>query len=282
MTSLNSIRSLYNENLGTLYEKHEIESIFSRIANHLLNYSKIQIQQNLQKGIDQPTENKFSDFLLRLKKGEPLQYIFGFVEFYNTIIRVDQNVLIPRPETEFMVDLIVKENKNSNEQQIIDLCTGSGCMAVALAKALNNSTVSATDISEKALKLARQNAMENNAEILFIQDDLLNPKKKYNAYDLIISNPPYVREMEKKSMHINVLRYEPELALFVPDTDPLIYYRALAIFGLAHLDEKGTLFAEINEQLGEETKEIFLLKGFKKVDIKKDIHQKDRYLIARL
>jgi release factor glutamine methyltransferase len=282
MTSLKIIRQLYIENLGTLYENSEIDNIFYQIVNHLLNYSKIQLHQNLHSGIEPQKEKEFNNYLWRLKKGEPLQYVLGITEFYNTSIRVDSRVLIPRPETELMVDMIVKSNNRLSGLHIIDLCTGSGCIAIALAKALKNATSTALDISEEALDLARQNAVENSAEILFMKDDLLNLRQKYASYDLIVSNPPYVREMEKKLMHINVLRFEPELALFVTDTDPLVFYQAMATFGVEHLRENGKLYAEINEKLGKEIKALFLSSGYASADILKDIRLKDRFLIARL
>jgi release factor glutamine methyltransferase len=280
--SLATIRSLFFSTLENLYEGSEIESIFDRIASYLLNYSKIEIHQHLHSSIEGAIEKIFADYLFRLSKGEPLQYILGFTEFYNLNIRVDSRILIPRPETEFMVDLIVKENLPKPDLQIIDLCTGSGCIAISLAKALNNANMTAMDISEEALELALQNAVENNTKIRLVHDNLLNLRKKYKVYDLIVSNPPYVREMEKVSMHINVLNFEPETALFVPDSDPLLFYMAIATFGSEHLTERGRLYAEINEQLGEETKAVFLSHGFKHVEIKKDIRQKDRYLIAYL
>jgi release factor glutamine methyltransferase len=280
--TLAAIRLLYFDTLGHLHEMSEIDSIFICIANHLLNYGKIQIHENLQKDIEPANEKIFTDYLNRLLKGEPLQYILRFTEFYNLRIRVDPRVLIPRPETEFMVDRIVKESQQQSGLQMIDLCTGSGCIAIALAKALKNLSVTAMDVSEDALELAYLNAKENHTEILFVHDDLLNLQETYSLYDLIVSNPPYVREMEKKSMHINVLDFEPEMALFVPDTDPLVFYRAIAEFGIKHLAKNGKVYTEINEHLGIETKSIFQTKGYKKVDIYKDIRQKDRYLIAQL
>ncbi len=276
-----ALRSLFLNALGPLYDKPEIESIFARIAGFVLNYSKIEIQQNLQRSIDSQHEKKMLEYLHRLSKSEPLQYILGTTEFYNQNISVDQRALIPRPETEFLVDIIVKEHSKAKSLQIIDLCTGSGCIALALAKSLSEALVTATDISECALKLALENAEKNKTSIFFIQDDLLKPLKTYQHYDVIVSNPPYVRESEREMMHSNVLNFEPYLALFVPDSDPLIFYNAIATFGLKYLSDKGKIYAEINECFGKEIQELFKSAGYIKVEVRQDIHKKDRYLIAQ-
>jgi release factor glutamine methyltransferase len=279
---LSAIRSSYINTLGFLYDLSEIESIFSQITSFLLNYSKIDIHQNLTRSIDPQIEKKYMNCLESLKSGKPIQYVIGSTEFYHSIIRVDSRVLIPRPETEFMVDLIVKDQKPRRNLRIIDLCTGSGCIAIALAKKLDSSLITAMDLSEEALELASVNAQENNVKVDFVPDDLLTLHNKYPCYDLIVCNPPYVRESEKKLMHINVLDFEPPLALFVSDRDPLLFYRAIANFGLHHLVNERKVYAEINEIFGEEVKAIFLSSGYKKVEIGKDLQHKDRYLIACL
>jgi release factor glutamine methyltransferase len=280
--SLGGIRSLYFEALGNLYEESEVESIFNRITHHLLNYSKIQIRQHLHEGIHKPTAKLFNEYLKRLKHGEPVQYVIGFAEFYNQRILVNPAVLIPRPETEELVDLVVREQKHLHNLNIIDLCTGSGCIAIALAKALNTKSVQAIDISNEALDLAHENAKVNNANVLFLTDDIQNLQNDYGTYEIIVSNPPYVCESEKKQMHINILNFEPEPALFVSDNDPLVFYRAIARFGSDHLAKTGTLYVEINEQLGAETMDILSAAGYKEVFIKKDIRQKERFIVARL
>jgi release factor glutamine methyltransferase len=275
-----ALRSLFNNSLSSCYDLPEIESIFARIAGFVLNYSKIEIHQNLYESIDPQSEKKILEYLNRLSKCEPLQYVMGFTEFYNQRIQVDPRVLIPRSETEYLVDLIVKEHLHISGLHIIDLCTGSGCIAIALSKSMLNAIVTATDVSAEALELARLNVQYNTADVQFIQDDLLNPLNSYLRYDIIVSNPPYVRQSERTKMHANVLNFEPPLALFVPDSDPLKFYKAIANFGLKHLRSGGKVYLEINEKFGKEVMDLFNSSGYNEVEIQCDINQKDRYLIA--
>jgi release factor glutamine methyltransferase len=197
-------------------------------------------------------------------------------------LSVDKRVLIPRPETEFLVDLIIKENNKKEGLTIMDLCTGSGCIAIALSKKLKNAEVFALDFSEDALDVANKNAFDNKAKVNFIRDDLLSLTGEYLHFDLIVSNPPYVRDSEKKLMKPNVLNYEPASALFVPDNDPLKFYLALAKFGIKYLTPAGIIYAEINENLGNDLIELFKQKTYSNVTIRKDLNDKNRYLTAML
>jgi release factor glutamine methyltransferase len=278
---LAELKSLYISSLSMLYDPTEVESIFFLFASSVLNYSKIEIHQKLDSSIDPKTEKNFLDSLERLRLGEPAQYVLGFTEFCDARIRVDSRVLIPRPETELLTDIIIKEQKYLKNLRIADLCTGSGCIAIALAKKMSAEKVIALDISDEALELASINAKDNNAKIDFIRDDLRNLRNHYPKINIIVSNPPYVRESEKQQMHINILEHEPAVALFVSDSDPLIYYRALANFGLEYMAPGGTLYAEINENFGSEVKSLFLSGGYSTAEIRKDLREKDRYLIAR-
>jgi release factor glutamine methyltransferase len=280
--TLATIRLLYLKTLNFLYELPEVESIFSHITGHLLNYSKIEIRQNHNTIIDSQVEKKFIHLLERIRLGEPVQYVIGFMEFCNTRIQVDTRVLIPRPETEYLVDMIIREQKHRQNLKIADLCTGSGCIAIALSKNLITQKVIGIDISGKALELASVNAKENNTEIIFVADDLQNLQNPYPNFDLIVSNPPYVRKMEKQLMHSNVLNYEPALALFVPDREPLLFYKAIADFGIMHLIRDGMLYAEINENYGPQVKSLFISRGYRTAEIRKDLRNKDRFLIARV
>jgi release factor glutamine methyltransferase len=279
---LSKIRILFYDSLDSLYDKQEIESIFTYIIAVLLNYSKIEIHQNLYKSIDKQIQKKILEYLARLVKMEPLQYILGFTEFYDLKLSVDKRVLIPRPETEFLVDLIIKENNKKEGLTIMDLCTGSGCIAIALSKKLKNAEVFALDFSEDALDVANKNAFDNKAKVNFIRDDLLSLTGEYLHFDLIVSNPPYVRDSEKKLMKPNVLNYEPASALFVPDNDPLKFYLALAKFGIKYLTPAGIIYAEINENLGNDLIELFKQKTYSNVTIRKDLNDKNRYLTAML
>jgi len=216
----------------------------------------------------------FADALEQLRNGRPLQYILGETEFYGLRFRVDENVLIPRPETEELVQWILNDWKNG-APHILDIGTGSGAIAVSLAKNLPDARVSALDISVGALVTAKENARLNNVEIDFRQMDILTdiPTGKF---DVIVSNPPYVRDSERVQMHRNVLDHEPDNALFVPDSDPLRFYRRITESGMELLKEKGALYFEINEAFGSETADLLVNSGYTDMEIRPDIFGKDR------
>ena len=278
---LSEIKSFYSESLIPLYPKEEIESIFSLASEYVLNYSKIDIHRNLHKSIQPEAEKKMMQILSRLEKGEPIQYISGYTEFYDLKFIVDQRVLIPRQETELLVDIIIKDNNQYKFSNVIDLCTGSGCIAIALSKNLPEANITATDIYNNSIEVAKMNAESNQCKIQFIQDDILQPAATYNKYDCIVSNPPYVRNSEKQYMHQNVLAYEPSLALFVEDSDPLVFYRAIELFARKHLNPGGEIYLEINESFGEEMRDLMEKSNFHDVRILKDLQNKNRYLTAR-
>lgn len=232
----------------------------------------------------------------RLASMEPIQYIFGETEFCSLPFRVTPAVLIPRPETEELVDLIRHCTspprhcdlpshhceERSNPPRILDICTGSGCIAIALAKHFTQAEVTATDISTTALEIAKQNATLNNVKINFLQDDILSPTAQYaEYYDIIVSNPPYIAEKEKHTMSINVIDYEPHEALFVPDKDPLKFYRAIAGFASRKLESDGSLFLEINPLYSGELIELLYNKGFKETEIIRDLSGKNRFIKAK-
>jgi release factor glutamine methyltransferase len=232
------------------------------------------------KEISSEEKEKFESAIYRLSQHEPIQYIIGETEFFGLKFKVDKNVLIPRPETEELVQWIlndIKESRTPSKLRILDIGTGSGCIAISLAKNLPNAEIFALDISEKALKTARENADSNKVKVNFIQADILNMEALTEKFDLIVSNPPYVREMEKAEMHRNVLENEPDLALYVKDTDPLIFYRKIAKLAEESLIKDGSLYFEINQYLANETKEILKNTGFK-TELKKDIFGNYRML----
>ncbi len=235
---------------------------------------------------DVPMEQTDLERILRnvteLFTDRPVQYILGYAWFYDLKIRVNGSVLIPRPETEELVDRIVKEYSGGNPV-ILDIGTGSGCIAVSLAVSLPRAKVWGADNSGRALETARENAASNDAPVHFLSLDILAPQipSTLPLFDLIVSNPPYVRHSEKKKMHNNVLEYEPHHALFVPDDDPLIYCRAIRDFSLKMLKNDGTLYLEINEQLGEETSGLFNIQDFTGTSVIKDIHNKNRFIKTR-
>ena len=231
-------------------------------------------------------DEKFQKAIFRLKIHEPIQYIIGETEFYGLPFKVNKHTLIPRPETEELVEWIYIEFSNQqstiNNQQFLDIGTGTGCIAISLAKNLPNAKVSALDISEEALKIAQQNAEMNKVKIDFFQTDILAAETLPKKYDVIISNPPYVRELEKKQMQQNVLKHEPESALYVSNEDPLLFYRAISHLAKKHLNPEGKLFFEINEYLADELTALLEGEGFKNIQVKKDIFGKDRMIKCSL
>ena len=227
----------------------------------------------------------FIDILNELSTGKPIQYILGKTEFYGLPFLVNPSVLIPRPETEELVDWAINSLKTeiNNSAHIIDIGTGSGCIAISIKKHLPDFKVSAIDISATAIQTATKNAKLNQVEVEFSEEDILNPKAtKTKKYKVIISNPPYVTLLDKRQMHTNVTDFEPHNALFVSDDDPLIFYRFIAKFAIKHLDQNGLLFFEINESYGQETVNLLDELGFKEISLRKDLSGKDRMLKAML
>ncbi len=218
----------------------------------------------------------------QLRLYRPVQYITGKSWFYDLEFSVNEDVLIPRPETEELVDWILKDDLTAGNLEILDIGTGSGCIAVTLARQLKDSTVTALDNSAGALRMAAKNASEHDVTVNFLLKDILDPndRQSLEVFDVIVSNPPYVREQEKALMKPNVLDHEPAMALFVPDDDPLIYYRAILALSDGHLKSGGRIYLEINENFGAGTASLFTESGFGKVDLKKDIHGRDRFIRA--
>ena len=217
----------------------------------------------------------------RLKKYEPIQYILGETEFYGLILKVDKNVLIPRPETEELVDLIIKDN-GGKYTNILDIGTGSGCIAIALKKNISDSVVTAIDVSAGALAIAGVNTINNKSDVNFIMQDILSSQFLFEpaCYNIIVSNPPYVTNNEKNTMPLNIIDHEPHLALFVDDEDPLKFYKAIALFSKKHLNENGKLYFEINEKYGSDIGKLLKDMNFKNIQLKKDLSGKNRFVIC--
>ncbi len=275
MTKIKDLLKLFHQQLSGFYPKEEIEAIFYRLIEYFYDIHKIDIVLNPNLKIE-PT--KLQDALIRLVKYEPWQYITGKTEFFGLSLSVNPAVLIPRPETEELVDWIIKENLHKEKLKILDIGTGSGAIAIGLAKNLSNANVYAVDYSEKALKIAQQNAMENKVSIHFIHQDILDDFKSDDVFDIIVSNPPYVQNSEKKLMKKNVLDYEPSSALFAPDENPLIFYDKIINLFKKNTSEKGQLYFEINEFLKDHLEKLVINKGFEKYIFKKDIFEKWRML----
>ncbi|WP_396589656.1 peptide chain release factor N(5)-glutamine methyltransferase [Allomuricauda sp. R78024] len=281
---LKEIKTIFHQELDVIYPKEEVDAFFYRLIEHYLKLDRfvLVLQPNL--AITKEEEQPIFEALAGLKLEKPLQYILGTAHFMDLEIKVNENVLIPRPETEELVEWILEECqvKPSRDLKILDIGTGSGCIAMALAKGLPNAKVYALDVSEEALKVAQENAESNQVEIEFIQMDVLNPNNLELKFDIIVSNPPYVRELEKHEIKNNVKAYEPSLALFVPDEDALLFYRAIIAFAEKHLLEKGHLYLEINQYLGKETKALLEAHNFSEIELRKDLFGNDRMLKGKL
>jgi release factor glutamine methyltransferase len=244
-----------------------LENVFALTRSEILAGKQIERIQNV---------SLLDNYLERLQKFEPVQYILGSTEFYGYPFQVNPSVLIPRQETEELVQLIISENKKKAPLSIIDIGTGSGCIAITLKKELPQAFVYAADISKEALAIAQKNAVLNNAEISFLHKDILSAETIIPETNIIVSNPPYVMHTEKKLMAANVLEHEPHLALFVEEENPLIFYAAIAEKAKKHLLPGGRIYFEINEQFGKETAILLSQSGFKEVRVLKDLRDKDR------
>ena len=275
-----SLKSHFNKTLSELYPDTEIQSFFNLLSEQILNMKRIDVSQNLYSVVSGKKYDKFLKAIVGLKKHKPIQYILGDTEFYGLVFKVSPSVLIPRPETEELVDWIIKDSKEKQNISILDIGTGSGCIAVTLAKKLPNAKLFALDVSAEALKLATINAETNEVEVEFIEADILDWDFGDLKFDIIVSNPPYVRELEKEAMSANVLNYEPHLALFVKDDDALLFYRTITDVANKILKPKGQLFFEINENLGEDTKQLLVDAGYENIELKQDVFDKNRMLKA--
>ncbi len=278
---LKDFRTFFNKELSDLYPKTEIDAFFFRTIEHILNLQLTDVFTKQDLLIEATNMTVLKSIIARLQKEEPIQYILGETEFYGYRFKVNSDVLIPRPETEELVSWVKEsiENKRT-ELSILDIGTGSGCIAISIQKEVPTATVTAFDISEKALNTAKQNAELNEANVNFIHHDILSNTPIGEKFDVIISNPPYVRELEKVEIKNNVLNNEPHLALFVDDNNPLLFYKRIADVALTNLNENGVLFFEINQYLGEETKQMLLDKGFKNVVLKNDLFGNHRMIKA--
>ncbi|MGO3184341.1 MAG: peptide chain release factor N(5)-glutamine methyltransferase [Aequorivita sp.] len=283
---ISELKNNFQKALSELYPSEEIQSFFNILSEKYLKLSRVQIALNPDREISEEGIDKFKTALIRLKNNEPIQYILGDTEFFGLPFKVNQHTLIPRPETEELVEFILSDKKliiqKSSLITVLDIGTGSGCIAVSLAKNLTQANVSALDISEETLKIAEENASLNKVEVDFFQVDILKAKSLPQLYDVVVSNPPYVRELEKKLMQQNVLKYEPNAALYVSDEDPLLFYRVISRLASTHLKPEGKLFFEINEYLAEEMVALLKSEGFQNIELKNDIFGKARMLKCSL
>lgn len=280
--TLKELKSYFKLSLFETYPITEIDSFFYLLAAEFLQLSPVETVLKAEEVIDKKIQQKWFDAISRLTNHEPIQYIIGTTEFYGLPFQVNPNILIPRPETEELVEHILKEVSHYPDKKlkILDIGTGSGCIAVTLAKHLPKAEVSAMDVSKEALKTAMTNAVINDVNLHKIHADILQLQSLPNHYDIIVSNPPYIRYSEKKMMKKNVLNFEPEIALFVDDSDPLLFYRKIAQLARKHLRENGWLFFEISEFFGEEVMNLLKDEGFPKIQLLRDIYDKNRMIKA--
>ena len=277
---LKSLQNIFHKELKTIYNQNEINSFFFMLSEHYYKVSRIKLAIEPNYTID--NQNKLLKALESLKQEKPIQYIIGKIEFYGLPFKVNKHVLIPRPETEELVYWVISKAKNHEaEIKILDIGTGSGCIAISLAKNLPSAKLYALDVSKQALKTAKYNAILNDVSVEFINNDILNLDKsifKDFEFDIIVSNPPYVREQEKKLIKANVLNNEPHLALFVKDENPLQFYKAMIFFSVENLKKGGFLFFEINEYLAKDMIQLLNSNNFSEIKLKQDFFKKDRMI----
>jgi release factor glutamine methyltransferase len=286
METVKDVFAEYRTQLRALYDAHEADAIALTVLKEITGQSSAYLKAFPEYQFPEELQGKANAILQELSTGKPLQYILGHTEFYGLPFKVNPSVLIPRPETEELVEWVLKSDLPKTDINILDIGTGSGCIAISLKKNLPNATVWAMDISAGALKTAKENAELNDVEVNFIEGDVLNLTHNSQLatlnYNIIISNPPYVTPADKDLMHTNVTDFEPHTALFVPQDDPLLFYRAIADLAAKNLIEGGLLFLEINESYGNETAEMLRAKLFKAIELRKDMCGRDRMIKAWL
>ena len=273
---MNRIAKHIKENLGSYYPAGEVAAFTRIIATEILGIPQMTffLKENVELTHEQ--EATLEDAIKRLQKYEPIQYIQGYSDFCGLRFKVTPATLIPRPETSELVEWVASEA--TGNERILDIGTGSGCIAVSLANKMPQSEVTAWDISNEALAVATENSRSNGTEVLFEQVDIIAYQPEEKQFDIIVSNPPYIKENEKSAMHSNVLDWEPHTALFVPDSDPLLFYRTIAKKGLTLLKPGGTLYFEINRAHGAETTEMLAGLGYTGIELRKDFAENDRMI----
>jgi release factor glutamine methyltransferase len=284
---LREIKNIFHTELDQFYSKEEVDSFFYILIEHQLDLKRFVLATEPNLVIAKKDQTPLFAALSRLKLLEPIQHITGTTHFMEMDFMVSKDVLIPRPETEELVRWIIeminiKFKIQNDALKILDIGTGSGCIAISLAKHLKDADVYALDVSELALAVAKTNASVNEVDITFLKDDVLDLESLNTTYDIIVSNPPYVRELEKSKMHKNVLAYEPSLALFVSDDYPLRFYKKITTLAEKHLKKKGTLYFEINQYLGKETKQLLRNYNFSEIELRTDMYGNERMLKGTL
>jgi len=274
-------RTHFIKELSPFYDAYEAENFFYLILEDKNKLRQIDLALNHELTFSELDFVVWDSLLAQLKKEVPIQYLLGKTNFYGLDFEVNENVLIPRPETEELVEWVINENSKTDQSKkikILDIGTGSGCIAISLAKNIPNAEVYGIDVSKKAIETAKRNAFNNKAEVTFMLQNILETEALKCNFDIIVSNPPYVRNLEKEEIKKNVLDYEPHLALFVEDNDALVFYRKIAILAQQNLSENGQLYFEINQYLGDETKDLLEKMNFKNIELRRDIYDNDRMM----
>ncbi|TJZ51755.1 peptide chain release factor N(5)-glutamine methyltransferase [Sphingobacterium olei] len=284
MNTWRDIEQVFLDELANLYDPAEIKAIFHIAIEHITQLKKTNYLLEKSSAITSDQQHQLLEMLHQLKYGKPIQHLTGSTHFYGLDFNVNEHTLIPRPETEELVDLILKSHGTQRNLRLIDIGTGTGCIPVSIAKHIQDAKIWAIDISSEALGIAKQNAEKQKVDIQFVHADILEWEYLFTngeRFDIIVSNPPYITSAEKEEMHQNVLAFEPHLALFVESSAPLIFYDYISDFALAHLEETGMLYFEINQYLSHETASLLHKKGFTQVTILKDINGVDRMISAK-
>lgn len=276
---MNPIVYYIKQTLHGYYPDSEIVSMAKLLLTQVFGMSVVELYAGKDNCFSSNEQKQLEDILLRLQKYEPIQYIIGEEEFLGLPFEVNRHVLIPRPETGELVNWIIQENKD-RQTRILDIGTGSGCIAISLAKHMEKAQVTAWDVSEDALQVAARNCLRNGVGVKLEQKDVLRFEPSGEQFDVIVSNPPYITEKEKAEMEANVLEWEPDVALFVPDDSPLLFYRKIAELGMEMLAPNGKLYFEINRAYGKQTVDMLAKQGYRKIELRKDISQNDRMVKA--
>lgn len=279
MQDIKQLTAIWTDKLSALYSEREVRNILLLVLEDIFGFTRSELLVSKEIALSDAQLKDLDQISSRLQTGEPVQYVIGFTYFDDLKIGVAPGVLIPRPETEELVSWIHESIQSNRKLKIEDWCTGSGCIALALKNRMPDVDVTGMDVSPEALEIARSNAKDLHLDVSFELHDALNIEKE-GKVDVIVSNPPYIPWLEKAQMHQNVTGFEPDLALFVPDEDPLLFYRAIAEYASRNLEENGFLFFELHESFGEETKTMVEQLGFSSVEIRKDLQGKDRMLKA--
>lgn len=280
MENFNQCKEIFLDSLKENLPSREIENIFFELLFFKMNWERVDYLLNKNQKLSQKEVSFFKNCLEKINKNIPVQYITGQVNFCNLLIKVNPNVLIPRPETEELVHLILNNHNQDSLKEILDIGTGSGCIIIALKKTLSNTNCTAIDISKDAIRTAKANAVLNKVEVDFITKDILDYKNEEKSWDMIVSNPPYIPISNKKHMHPNVVQNEPSQALFVENEEPLKYYQIISDFANNHLKKNGKIYFEIHEDFANDVVNLLSIKKHFKTTVHKDFQGKKRFVVA--